>query len=183
MFFQNWEVISIAAILGIFTLLYALPLNGRRNLRGVPGIKIYIIAFVVAGVTVVLPLIEIIDFPSFDHIIDFVQRCIIAVVLILPFEIRDLNSDGTQLGTIPQKLGVPGTKTMGYGLTVVFCLMQFLKNDIEMAYTISLLFIGALCMFLLKKSSEDQQEYFASFWVEAAPMFWLGIFYVTKILI
>ena len=181
MFFQSKEVLFTSGILGFFTLLYAFPLSvNHSNLRGIPGLKIYIIAFVVAGVTVILPLLNADDFPARNHIIDFFQRCIIAVVLILPFEIRDMDKDTTQLGTIPQKLGVSRTKLLGYILTCVVFLIEFLKRDIHLAYTISLMFLGIIAIVFLKKSSVDQGEYYASFWVEAAPWFWLGIFYLVR---
>jgi len=178
LFFQSIEVIITSAILGIFTLLYALPVTGNGNLRAIPGLKIYITAFVVAGVTVVLPLISQGHFPKFDHVIDFLQRVLIAIVLILPFEIRDLDRDIARLETIPQKLGILSTKKLGYVLVLVFCLLEIFKTQTNIAYLISLLFLGILCVFFLMRSSEVQGKYFASFWVEAAPLFWLGVLYL-----
>ena len=53
-FQQTKDVIIISSILGVFTALYALPLlGGDTNLRGISGIKIFIIAMVWAGATVV----------------------------------------------------------------------------------------------------------------------------------
>jgi hypothetical protein len=178
---QSRAVIFTSAILGCFTLLYAFPLTGKyRNLRGIPGLKIYIIAFVVAGVTIILPLIGQDSFPSHDHILDFIQRIIIAIVLVLPFEIRDMNRDTLELDTIPQKIGIYNTKLLGYGLVGILLLLEFLKNNFHPAYTISLIFLGIIILVFLKKSSVDQGEYFASFWVEAAPFFWLGIFFLLN---
>jgi len=184
LFFQSLEVLISSCILGFFTLLYALPLSGRRrNLREIPGLKIYIIALVVAGVTVILPLIETEIFPTRDHIIDFFQRTIIAVVLILPFEIRDMNKDIAQLSTIPQRLGVSRTKQLGYVLIALFVLTEFLKREIDITYAISLAGLGVLSSLFLKNSTVDQDKYFASFWVEAVPMFWIGIFYLVDLII
>src|SRR5690606_32776390 len=143
----------------------------------------YIIAFVVAGVTVILPLLEREIFPVRDAVIDFFQRFIIAFVLILPFEIRDMNMDTLRLSTIPQGLGVSRTKQLGYVLVAIFVLTEFFKEDTEIAYTVSLVALGILSVGFLKNSSEDQGKYFASFWVEAAPMFWLGVFYLINTII
>lgn len=184
LFHLSVKVIIVSAILGSFTLFYAYPISiNHRNLRGIPGIKIYIIACVVAGVTVVLPLLDANNFLTLDHLIDFFQRCTIAVVLILPFEIRDVKRDTAQLGTIPQKLGILPTKILGYLLIGVFILIEFLKNNIHLAHTVSLIFLGIIGIIFLRKSSVEQNEYFASFWVEAAPWFWLGIFYLLRLLI
>ncbi len=184
LFYQSFEVLLTSGILGVFTLFYAIPESlYSRNLRGVPGLKIYIIAFVVAGVTVMLPLVHKEPFPAGDHIVDFFQRCIIAIVLILPFEIRDMNVDKAELGTLPQRIGVSRTRKLGYILILIFLLTEFLKSGINLAYIISLIFLGILSAIYLKKASVYQKKYFASFWVEAAPMFWLGVFYILDLLI
>lgn len=184
LFFQNFEVLLITGFLAIITLLYALPVSRYYpNLRGIPGLKIFIIAFVVAGVTVILPLAETKIFPVPDQVIDFFQRCIIALVLILPFEIRDMNYDTAQLGTIPQRIGVFRTRRLGYILTLIFCFMEFLKNEIDVAYLLSLVSLGIMCVLFLNKASTNQGKYYASFWVEAAPVFWLGILYFLQLII
>lgn len=182
-FYQSTEVLLTSAILGFFTLLYAFPFSREhRNLRRIPGLKIYIIAFVVAGVTVILPVLQESDFPASDHFIEFIQRIIIALVLILPFEIRDIDHDNFHLGTIPQKLGISRTRSLGYLLTIGFCSLELLKSEIYLIRTLGYVFLGILCILFLKKASADQGEYFASFWVEAAPMFWLGIFYLMSVI-
>ncbi len=184
LFLQGAEVLFTSAILGLFTLFYAFPFFGKqRKLRDVPGLKIFIISFVVAGVTVLLPLVDKENFPFRDHIIDFIQRCIIAMVLILPFEIRDMEKDDTQLSTIPQKIGVARTKLFGYIMILAFILMEFMKSNIHSPYLISLFLLGILSFIFLKRSSVEQEEYFASFWVEAAPWFWLGILWTLDYII
>ena len=184
LFYQSPAVLVVSFILGFFTLLYAMPLPGKnRKLREIPGLKIYIIAFVVAGVTVILPLLEAELFPARNHIIDFFQRAIIAVVLILPFEVRDMNKDTSLLSTIPQKLGITRAKLLGYVLIAVFVFAEFLKSEMNMTYTLSIVGLGLLCGVFLKYSTAQQGKYFASFWVEAAPMFWIGILYLVKMII
>ena len=89
-----------------------------------------------------------------------------------------MNRDIARLETIPQKLGILSTKKLGYVLVLVFCLLEIFKTQTNIAYLISLLFLGILCVFFVMRSSEDQGKYFASLWVEAAPMFWLGLLYL-----
>src|SRR5690606_22438663 len=103
--------------------------------------------------------------------------------LILPFEIRDMNKDIAHLSTIPQKLGSTRTKQLGYVLVIVFILNEFLKREIHITYALSLVVLGILSILFLKNSTVDQGKYFASFWVEAAPMFWIGIFYLVDMII
>lgn len=94
-----------------------------------------------------------------------------------------MDDDTAQLSTIPQKLGVYRTKQLGYFLTMIFCLLEFLKERMSLTYILSLIFLGIMCVFFLKRSSVEQGTYFASFWVEAAPMFWLGVIYLINGLI
>ncbi|MDX1761839.1 MAG: hypothetical protein R3218_06760, partial [Christiangramia sp.] len=113
------EVLIAGGIMGLLTMFYAIPLFGSdKNLRSLPGLKIFIIAVVWAGSSVLLPLINAGKFLGIDIIVDFIQRLMLLVVLTLPFEIRDLNFDNEKLGTIPQRLGVFMTKV--FGLILIF---------------------------------------------------------------
>ncbi|TRO65722.1 hypothetical protein [Christiangramia sabulilitoris] len=176
------EVIIATGILGLFTLLYSLPVFGQeKNLRSLPGIKIFIIALVWAGSTVFLPLINVEKFLGIDLIVDFIQRLILVIVLTLPFEIRDLNYDDESLGTIPQRIGVSQTKVFGsILLLLIFSSELFQKNfsSVEFSALFVVLIISGL---LLWNSDRDQGKYFASFWVEALPILYLGIFLMFEI--
>lgn len=181
LFFQSVAVLMLAVILGIFTVLYALPVfNKRRNLRAIPGIKIYVIAFVVAGATVLMPLVGRISLLDPNVLITFLQRFFIVIALVLPFEIRDLKLDREQLGTIPQVLGVEGTKKLGYILTVVVVAMEFLKDVYQLSRILSLFVLAVLTFFSVKRSRVVQLPYFASFWVEAVPIAWLASFIILR---
>lgn len=179
-FFQPFGVLVLAAVFGAVTVLYALPVfNYNRNLRGIPGAKIYVIAFVVAGVTVLLPLVTKVYLIQQDVAITFIQRFFIAIALILPFEIRDLKFDMAQLGTIPQKLGVRGTKKLGYLLTGVIILLEILKNNNTVEHWVGILFLGFLTVLFIRNASIRQKKYYSSFYVEAIPILWWAGYVVS----
>lgn len=172
-FFQSVSVLLFSTILGLFTLLYALPLFGNNtNLRGLTGLKIFVIAFVWAGVTVLLPLADQINLWKWDVVVVFLQRFFLVLALILPFEIRDLRFDLAQLGTIPQKFGVRGARIVGLMLICVFVLLEFFKHQTSKANSISLIFVGILLSILIRYSTTRQTKYYASFWVESVPILW-----------
>jgi hypothetical protein len=176
-FFQSVSVLFFSGILGLFTLSYALPLFGNNtNLRGLTGLKIFVIAFVWAGVTVLLPLADQVNLWEWDVVIVFLQRFFLVLALILPFEIRDLQFDIAQLGTIPQKFGVRGTRIVGLVLICIFVSLEFFKHQTSMANTISLIFVGILLIVLIRYSTISQSKYFASFWVESVPILWWLLF-------
>ncbi len=183
-FFQPVSVLIVAAFMGFFTILYALPVfSNSRNLRSLTGVKIYVIAFVWAGVTVLLPLVDKIDLLQRDVLIEFIQRFCFIIALTLPFEIRDLQFDSKQLRTIPQKIGVKNTKLLGFVLILVFVLLEFLKKHATLAEVLSLFIIGMITLIFLRNSGVRQTYYYSSFWVEGIPLIWWLILSILGMLI
>lgn len=171
------------AIFGVVTFLYAIPflpknlfLDQQNNLRSIGGLKIYLIGLVWMGVTVCLPIVEngytLIDT---DLFITALQRYLYVLVLMLPFEIRDLKYDSLKLSTVPQKIGVKGTKLMGIVLIVVFFLLEFFKDETHQIKILVLLVLSLITALFVLLSSKKQGTYYASFWVEALPVFWLAL--------
>ncbi|MFN4761626.1 hypothetical protein ACKGJN_00720 [Gillisia sp. Q332] len=183
-FFQPVSVLIVAGIMGLFTILYAIPVFSKnRNLRALTGVKIYVIAFVWAGVTVLLPVVDKMDFFQMDFFLEFLQRFCFIIALTLPFEIRDLKFDLKQLRTIPQKIGVKKTKLVGLLLILVFVLLEFLKQNSSLAEGLSVLFVGMITSIFLINSGISQKEYYSSFWVEGIPIIWWLILSVLGMLI
>ena len=79
------------AVLVCMTVLYAVPLLPKaKNLRNLGGLKIFIVAGVWAGTTVILPCLETPINLSWDIYMETTQRFLLVLVLLVPFEIRDL---------------------------------------------------------------------------------------------
>jgi len=172
----NITALIVSAILGIFTILYALPVFGNQtNLRGVSGIKIFIIAMVWSGVTVLLPVLNSYSFYNVDVILGFLQRFFFVIVITLPFEIRDLKFDMARLGTIPQIYGIRKTRIIGFLMLGIFILLEFLKVETNIVSVIGVFLVAAMCSYCLSKSTITQSKYFSSFWVEGIPIIWLFI--------
>ena len=175
------EILYWTAFFGFFTLLYALPvLSKKRNLRSISGIKIFVIAFVWAGVTVILPFIEGGGIIGSEVLPEFVQRFLLVLVLILPFEIRDLKYDLQQLGTIPQKMGVTRTKILGFVMLAGVFLIEFLKDSVSRTSISALAIIILFTAGMIWKSREQQSQYFSAFWVESIPIFWMFILLLLR---
>ncbi len=165
---------------GVITFLYAVPflpkrffLDKQQNLRSIGGLKIYLIALVWSGVTVFLPIINNDFYINWDVILTGIQRYVFIIVLMLPFEIRDLQYDSLKLSTIPQKIGVKPTKIIGVLLLVVFLFLEFFKNEMYVVGVFSLVFILVVTLLLLVFSKIEQNYYYSSFWVEGLPILWL----------
>jgi hypothetical protein len=167
---NTWLILFILTML---TGLYALPvLPQARNLRSLGGLKIFIVAMVWSGVTVVLPLAEAERVLVWDIWIEVIQRILMVLVIMIPFEIRDLAYDQPDLKTIPQRIGVMRTKLFGAFLVLLFFILTFLKDEIT---DLELVGKGILCLVLgglMFVTKRNQTKYFSSFWVEAIPIVW-----------
>lgn len=173
-FYVGADVLLWSTFFGIFTLLYALPLlSKRRNLRSVSGIKIFIIAFVWAGVTVILPLVPFKNDLLDTLALEFVQRFLLVLVWILPFEIRDLKYDLVQLGTLPQRIGVTRTKILGIVMLIIVVGLELFKDTVTHATIFAVVAISLISGFLVWEAKENQSRYYSAFWVEGVPVLWL----------
>jgi len=177
-YYLEIDTLLYIVILGIITFLYAIPfipkklyLDNQQNLRDISGIKVYVIAFVWTGVTVFLPLINNDYLFDLDVYITAIQRFTFVIVLMLPFEIRDLKYDSLKLATIPQKIGVKRTKIIGLLLLMLFFFLEYFKDEITnesvMVNFLAVLITG----FLLILSNKKRSKYYSSFWVESIPLF------------
>lgn len=173
-----WVAIGL---LGLVSTLYAVPLLPEaKNLRNLGGFKIYIVALVWVGFTVLLPIMDAQVPLDWDMWIWFLQRFILVVVLILPFEIRDLKWDDENLRTLPQVLGVKSTQQLGMVLVVLFFVLTFFKDDIHPYEIVMRLILGVVLVVVLRSHKNMQGRYFASFWVEGLPILWLSLFWVLN---
>jgi len=169
-------------IMCVITFFYATPflprkifIDSKYNLRTITGLKVYVIALVWAIVTVVLPVINNGYAIDFDIIIMAFQRYLYVVVLILPFDIRDLRYDSLKLGTIPQKIGIQNTKLLGILLLFMFLLLEFFKDTLSVSQVLSTILISVITGLFIVFSSIDRGRSYSAFWVEGLPILWLAL--------
>ncbi|SIQ25794.1 UbiA prenyltransferase family protein [Maribacter ulvicola] len=181
LFFLPERVMVGLFVLTAITGLYALPvLPKHKNFRSFSGLKILIVAAVWAGTTVVLPAVSELDVISWNVKVETVQRFLFVLVLLIPFEIRDLKYDSPALKTLPQRLGVRGTKIIGYVWAILFYIATFLKTELEFAQIIVKTVLVLMVILVIYFTKINQKKYYASFWVEAIPLFWWLLFIAGK---
>ena len=176
------QTLIYIGVLGLATFLYAIPIipkkifiDNQKNLRSIGGLKVYVIAIIWSGVTVFLPLINNEFDITNDVIITACQRFLFVLVLMLPFEIRDLNFDNLKLATIPQKIGVKLTKYIGLLLLLLFYFLNYFKDDINQSLLVSYVIISSVTLLFLVLAKQNQSKYYSAFWVESLPVMWLVI--------
>ncbi len=176
------NTLIIILIMVLITFFYATPLlpkklfiDSKYNLRTVSGLKVYVIAFVWTIVTVILPAANNEYSIDFDVIIMAFQRYLYIVVLILPFDIRDLHYDSLKLATIPQKIGISNTKLLGILFLIIFFLMEFFKDSLSNRQVLITTAITLVTGLFIIFSSKDRGRSYSAFWVEGLPIVWLGL--------
>jgi hypothetical protein len=157
----------------LITILYAVPfLSGfQKNLRTFSYLKIIVVAFVWCGFTVLMPVFDTQKAIDATVVLFTIQRFLIVIVLILPFDIRDVKYDAISLQTIPLKIGVEKTKRLGLALMVIALIIEyFLTLQIQSKNSFLLFFF--LVIIFLMRAKKEQSKYYSSFWVEALPICW-----------
>lgn len=175
-FFQLGRVAKTSAVTFlIVTMLYTLPFfPNRKNARNWAGVKIYIVSLCWVGVTLFLPIINNGIQIESEVLVVAIQRFILIFVLILIFEIIDLQVDDPNLKTVPQQIGVANTKTLGSVLLLVFILLGFFQINFLFLTLLLRLGVAFTVLLFLFFAHEKKSKYYTSFWVESIPIFWLG---------
>ena len=176
-FFYLERVTQITAVIFFgLTALYTVPFfPNTKNLRNWSGVKIYIVAFCWAGITLVLPLLDAGAPISADVYLKFTQRFLLIIVLILIFEIIDLREDDPHLKTIPQQIGVRNAKILNLCLLVPLYFLEFFKSTVDVRQLYANLFVTVTATLFTLYATPDRHKYYTLFWVEAIPIFWLGM--------
>jgi hypothetical protein len=173
------KLIGIGALL--LTILYTLPFfPQRKNMRNWTGLKIYLVAIAWVCVTVLLPVINSdIDF-SIIVLLKCIQRFILVFVLMLIFEIIDLQFDEKSLETIPQKIGEKQTKRLNYFLISLLFILNFFKPNITLQQIVITFLVALILMLFTFFATSKRNKYYTSFWVESIPFFWLILLLMLK---
>jgi len=177
------EILMLVPFL-LLTIFYVLPIKwlskSKKSLRTISGIKIFVIAFCWAGVTVLIPLIHLKVSFSWDLAGVFLQRLLFVLAITIPFDLRDLEYDEANLKTIPQMLGISKAKKFGLLLLMFFLGLSILLNS-EDPYRLRIEFLIALISLLfLVRSSAQQHKYYSTFFVEAIPILWFVLVFITS---
>ena len=177
MVYYGWQINFQTLLLFIpfllLTFMYGFPFieNSNKTLRSIGYLKLFIVALVWSGVTLLIPLLDSKVIFSLNLVLLFIERMMFIVVLTLPFEIRDMTLDTDNVKTLPQKIGIKKTKKLGLTL-LLFCLViEFLIID-QVEVRNVFIFISMLLLILLMRAKINQSKYYCSLWLESIPILW-----------
>ena len=167
-FFQLKQTSQILLIgTGILSLGYVLPiLRKGRRLRDVGLLKIFLIVFVWAVVTVFLPFLEINKAPKSAVFLSLMclERMCFIFALCIPFDIRDMDWDSrTNLKTIPLSIGTKKAKITGYFALILSISISYLlmnHNLYSKMQFLGLANVYSSTVFIISKAHKNQDDYF-----------------------
>ncbi len=172
--------------LGVISFLYYLPFSSmeKHSARKVKFLKIFLISYVWACCTVILPVLQADQKITSEVILLFVDRFIFIFAITLPFDIRDLKKDQLcNIVTIPVALGISNSKMISYVLLLVFCL-----NSLFYAHPITVFIsriISTIILYLLIFNITDSKSQYwftgfidGSMILQMAGLLFLELLYV-----
>lgn len=179
LFLAKKEVLITLAPIAAITVFYSLPVFGnKRNifrLREIPYLKIFLIAFVWAASTILLPIIQ--SGIAFDrtHITAMLaERFLFVFAITIPFDIRDMKVDKQAgLKTIPVLLDEKKSFIIAYLCLFIFFIISFIHYHVLNEWFILLAFgISTITTFVFLVSKK----------IRALPYYHFGILDGTMLL-
>lgn len=171
----NLRIEGFIAILPFFlaTVFYVLPIKAKTTgLRHIPGLKLFLIAFSWAGITVYFPIQEAGLFEVSNQWIYFMQRFLFVLAITIPFDIRDAQFDLPDLATIPQVFGINKAKMIAVTAMLLFLGIDYIVFDVSLSMFLVDMVIVLLSVILIGFSSARRNRFYTAFWVEALPILW-----------
>lgn len=158
----------------VFTALVAVAYNfpfltlhhKKIGLRNIPGIKLFLIAFVWSVSCVLLPVVETennhqLSISSSEAFLLVAKRFLFICAITVPFDIRDLFQDKLyELKTIPVMLGERKAYMICQGLLAGYLILLFLFSKEITLDTVGLALTIVLTGWLIFKSNFKKNEYY-----------------------
>ncbi|MFI5451032.1 hypothetical protein ACHMWN_02655 [Pedobacter sp. UC225_61] len=190
--YLSFQAKLLMGFVGLIAVAYNFPflsLNQKKiGLRNLPGIKLFLIAFVWSVSCVLLPIVELennrnVVIPLGETLLLVAKRFLFICAITIPFDIRDLFQDKLyELKTIPVMLGEKKAWIFCQALlgAYLILLVLFTKN-------INLDVIGlALTIFLtgwlIFKSNFKRNEYYYFFYLDGTMLLQWAILFVIHFL-
>jgi 4-hydroxybenzoate polyprenyltransferase len=171
----------LMGFIGIIALAYNFPflkLNEKKiGLRNLPGIKLFLIAFVWSMSCVLLPIVELestfsnVSISLGETLLLVAKRFLFICAITIPFDIRDLFQDKLyELKTIPVMLGEKKAWIFCQGLLALYVILLVLFAKTINAEVIGLSLTIFLTGWLIFKSGLKRNEYYYFFFLDGTML-------------
>ncbi len=163
--FLNFNIQILITLSGLLVLMYPI-------LRKQGWLKLFVVSFAVTFITTYIPF-QTVKGLSFGLYLILIQRFLILISLLIPFEILDSKTDEKALNTLPQLFGIKRTKWFGNALIVPFIAIEFSKLN----PSLWVILIGIITLLFIQFTTLKRPKFYTSFWVESVPILWWILVY------
>lgn len=180
-YFLDKTHLILIIIAGILTALYVGPISignsSKFNLRKFWFLKSVIVSIVWILLTVVLPLLEN-EFSGLNLIFYSLEKFFFILGITIPYDIKDLLEDESSgVKTVAMKFGINKTKWISNGFLLMgLILALFINRD----YSIAIVFVYLVAMYLNFSLDEHKDELWYTFFVDGTIiLYFLSIYFVS----
>ncbi|GAB3541822.1 hypothetical protein GCM10027443_41680 [Pontibacter brevis] len=174
-----WFLLHLALI----SIGYTVPVRHKakvvKPLRSVPLLKVFLIAYVWAAVTVLVPLMDAgVQMWETEALWLFLRRFLFILALALLFDIRDYNYDRTtNTLTFPGWIGVQNTRLFSLGLLLLYVLLLLNTESGLVLWALIGSAVGAAMVISL--SSERKPRIYYAVLADGAMLLHAGLVYLA----
>lgn len=185
-FWLSWQLLLFMVHLGFIAVFYSIPKGlgwlSWLSLRRIPLLKIFLIAYGWAAVTVMLPIIELqANWQTQEVLYLFVERCIFIFIITLPFDIGDVKNDQNhRILTIPVWLGVKRTRQIGYMLVAIYMATVLWHSQQVLFVAMASLLMFSCIVFLKQVNTQTPRMYYKKY-VDGAMFLYFALFSFVSI--
>ena len=159
----KWETLMLLAVSGVISILYVIKINGM-NMRELPHMKIHLISLSWVVVLLLFPAIQ--EGAELRWEV-FVAHYIYVLAVTIPFDIRDLKYDRERQKTIPQVLGVNGSKVLSILLLAGFTAIMF-YSDPNLMHNFVFHLAVSIQVALVVFMNEERSDLYCAGWIDGA---------------
>jgi len=158
----------IFLVLSLVIVLYSVPVFGKHSMRKNIVFKLFSVPISWATLIVIFPFHDKMELSTLVYY--YILIFLIIFVQMIPFEIRDSESDKKHFKNLIEIYGLNTIKNLGYCCLILVFLISFLVNENQIDF--DLLVVVITLSILIKKATKKQKFYYSSFIVESLPVFW-----------
>ncbi|MGF1923431.1 MAG: hypothetical protein ACQUHE_04585 [Bacteroidia bacterium] len=174
--YLSFQAKLLMGFIGVISIAYNLPflsINQKKiGLRNIPGIKLFLIAFVWSVSCVLLPIVEVenkfgISVSLYETVLLLAKRFLFICAITVPFDVRDLFQDKLyELKTIPVMLGEKKAWIFCQILLCVYLVLLVIFTKTINLDVISLAATVFVTGWLIFKSNLKKNEYYYFFFLD-----------------
>lgn len=172
------------AFLSIFYAFPFIPFKSKKlNLRQLPFAKIFLIAYVWASSTVVLPNLELNqNLINLDLWLSFLSRFLFILAITIPFDIRDFRVDKKmKIKTLPNLLGNSKVLKLAFICLLIYGILNVILYFKNWKIAFPLIFSAILTGFLIWKNKHSKTEYYYAFVLDGLMILQFLLLYLCMI--